>query len=216
MADKVFDIEQSSFKLLSGFITTNSNLTSVALVFMILLFLACILAFLYNKFEEEEGYRYLLGWVGNKLFPFLRYLIDANIVVGAIFMPKNPLVGILFIVAVALNITINFFCQNYSLRKDYLCCKSVEYLLLWKISIIIGFTINCASYYLVGNSQRNLLIVLIIQFIIFFSILILYFAFGYLIYRHSSSQLFIIFSLNTYCGITMGNMYDAIEVLISG
>lgn len=125
MADKVFDIEQSSFKLLSGFITASSNLTSVALVFMILLSLACILAFLYNKFEEEEGYKYLLGWAGNKLFPFLRYLIDANIVIGAIFMPKNPLVGIFFVVAVVLNITITFFCQNYSLRKDYLCCKSV-------------------------------------------------------------------------------------------
>lgn len=183
---------------------------------MILLSLICLLAFLCNKFEEEEGYKYLLGWLGNKFFPFLRYLIDANLVIGAIFMGKNPLVSIFYVPAVIMNITINLFCQNYSLRKDYLCCKSVEYLLLWKISVIIGFTMNCAGYYIIKNSQAYLIIFLVIQFLVFFSILILYFSFGFLIYRHSSSQIFLLFSLNLFCGITMGNLYDAVQVSING
>lgn len=182
----------------------------------VLLSMACLLSLFFNQSEEQEGYKYILVSIGSKLFPFLRYLIDANLSLAAIFLIRCPTVAVCFVLAAFLNILINFVCQNYNLRKDYLCCRSIEFLLLWKISLIVGFAINCAGYYLIGTSQTVLLAFLMIQFLIFSVLLALYFSFGYLIYRHTSSQTYLIIFLNLFCAITMGNAYDLIHTMISG
>jgi hypothetical protein len=85
---------------------------------------ASFLALVFNK-SEEEGYKYILGWNGSKIFPFLRYLIDINVAMAAIFLTKSSLVTFCFIITALTNLIINFFGQNYTLRKDYLCCKSM-------------------------------------------------------------------------------------------
>jgi hypothetical protein len=96
----------------------------IAFPLNICLVLLSFLALVFNK-SEEEGYKYILGWNGSKVFPFLRYLIDINVAMAAIFLIKTPLVIICFVLTALTNLIINYFGQNYTLRKDYLCCKSM-------------------------------------------------------------------------------------------
>lgn len=144
----------------------------------------------------------------------MRYIIDINLAVAAIFMIRIPTVSIFFLIAAIINIFINFFCQNYTLRKDYLCCKSMSYMLMWKISVILGYILNSVGYYLVKNTTA-LMVFLSIQFLIILPVLICYFLFGYLIYRHTSSQIFLLVILNLFCSIRVGNLYDAILTIIN-
>ncbi len=131
-------------------------------------------------------------------------------------MIRTILVSIFFVFAAFINLAISFLCQNYTLRKDYLCCKSMPYLMLWKVVIIVGYAINCSGYYLINNSQSGLLIYLTIQFLLSFTLILCYFLFGYLIYRHVSTQLALLFLLNTILSITAGNLYDAILTIYNG
>lgn len=145
--------------------------------------------------------------MGSKIFPFLRYIIDINVAIAAIFMVKAPLVPIFFTLAAVINILISFLCQNYTLRKDYLCCKSMQYMMLWRISIIVSYAINCAGYYFI-SSPTSFLIFLIFQFILNMCLYIFYFIFGYLMYRHSSSQIAYLFLLNLFCALSFAQLYD--------
>jgi len=122
MIKAVFANSQN-FTLISNFVT--ESLASVAFVLSISLSLTCLLSLFFSKNEEKEGYKYILGWIGNKLFPFLRYKIDVNLSISAIFLIRSPTVAVCFCLAAFLNILVTFFCQNYNLRKDYLCCKSI-------------------------------------------------------------------------------------------
>lgn len=57
----------------------------IAFILNILLSVFSVLSLIFNK-GEEEGYKYILGWIGSKLFPFLRYMIDINLAIAAIFL----------------------------------------------------------------------------------------------------------------------------------
>lgn len=153
--------------------------------------------------------------MGNKIFPFLRYIIDINVAIAAIFMAKAPLVAIVFTIAAIVNIMINFFCQNYTLRKDYLCCKSMQYMMLWRICVVLSYTINCTGYYLI-SSPASLLIFLISQALLNLGLFIFYFLFGYLMYRHPSSQIAYLCVLNAFCSITFAQLYDAFLTMTAG
>lgn len=142
------------------------------------------------------------------MFPVLRYMIDINLAIAAIFMIRTPMLAILFTIAGLINLIISFFCQNYSLRKDYLCCKSMQYMIMWKISVILSYAISCKCYYFI-ESEFSLMIFLAIQFIIMVTLFISYFLFGFLIYRHSSTQIIQLFVLSIFLAITTANLYDA-------
>jgi hypothetical protein len=51
-----------------------------------------------------------------------------------------------YILTALINLFITFFAQNYVLRKDYLCCKNVTFLIFYKSIIIIGYAVNCIGY----------------------------------------------------------------------
>lgn len=86
---------------------------------------------------------------------------------------------------------------------------------MWKVSVILGYSINCAGYYLIQD-KATLVIFLILQLILFATLLVCYFIFGYLIYRHTSSQILILFAINTFSALAMGNLYDTILTLVNG
>jgi hypothetical protein len=157
----------------------------------------------------------LLGWIGSKMFPVLRYIIDINLAIAAIFIIRTPTLASLFAIASLINIIISFFCQNYNLRKDYLCCKSMPYMMMWKLSVIITYALSCTCYYLV-DSTISLMILLILQFIIMSALFIAYFVFGFLIYRHSSTQIVMLIVLNCFCSVAAGNLYDAFVSITTG
>lgn len=88
--------------------------------------------------------------MGNKIYPVIRYLIEINLAIsGIIFYVDNVSAGF-FIVTAIINLFITFFAQNYILRKDYLCCKNVAFLLLHKITIILGYGVSCVGYRIIN------------------------------------------------------------------
>ena len=200
-------------KLISGFIS--ESIASIAFVLNILLSILSLLSLFFSR-NEEEGLKYILGWIGSKIFPALRYIIEANLAIAGWFMIRSLPISAFFILAAIINLFVNFFGQNYTLRKDYLCCKSMEFLMLFKSSIIVGYLINFLGYFLIGDSKSTLLVFLIVQFIIPLILLISFFLFGYLTYRHTATQLTLIVIINLYFSIALGNLYDCINSQVTG
>ena len=99
---------------------------------------------------EEEGLKYLIAWLGNKIYPVIRYLIELNLAIAAIIFFVDDAAGGFFVVTGVVNIFITFFAQNYVLRKDYLCCKNVAFLLIHKIAIFIGYGVSCIGYRIIN------------------------------------------------------------------
>ena len=201
-----------SFTIISGFIM--NGMESIAYVFCTILSLISFMTLLWNKCEEEEGYKYILGWLGTKIFPFLRYLIDINLAIAALFMMRTPIVAAFFFIAAIINLIISFFCQNYTLRKDYLCCKSMQYLMMWKIAVVLSYALTCLGFYLI-KASITLIIFTSLQLAIMIALFVFYFVFGYLMYRHPSSQFAYLLILNIFCSIAAGNMYDTLVTMIT-
>jgi cation transport ATPase len=80
--------------------------------------------------------------------------------------------------------------------------------MLWKLSLIVGYAVNCAGYYLIGSSQGILMVFLVIQAITFSALIVCFFLFGFKMYRHTSSQVILITTLNMLCAVTIGNLFD--------
>lgn len=152
--------------------------------------------------------------MGTKIFPFLRYLIDINLAIAALFMMRTPIVAAFFFIAAIINLIISFFCQNYTLRKDYLCCKSMQYLMMWKIAVVLSYALTCLGFYLIKTSV-TLIIFTSLQLAIMIALFVFYFIFGYLMYRHPSSQFAYLLILNIFCSIAAGNMYDTLVTMIT-
>ena len=60
------------------------------------------------------------------------------------------------------------------------------------------------------------MIFLTIQFIIMVNLFISYFLFGFLIYRHSSTQIIQLFVLSIFLAIAAANLYDAFLTITTG
>ena len=124
----------------SGLFTFTSmispSLVSLGYAIVILLNILCLISFFFNNLNEE-GLKYLVAWLGNKIYPVIRYLIELNLAVSAIIFFVDDASGGFFVVTAIVNLLITFFAQNYVLRKDYLCCKNVAFLLLHKVMLII-------------------------------------------------------------------------------
>lgn len=121
----------------------------------------------------------------------------------------------MFAIVAIVNVVIHFLCQNYNLRKDYLCCKSLSFMLFWKIAVILSYTINSVGYFIIKTSEAALIIFLVAQFVIFLVLYIFYFTFGFLIYRHTSSITLLSLLLSSLLSLSLGNLYDCLQTLIT-
>ena len=124
--------------------------------------------------------------------------------------------SIFLFISAFFNVAITFICQNYNLRKDYLCCKSVSYLLLFKISVIVAYSTNCIGYYIVNKNQFLLLGIICVHFLLSLILLIAYIGFGYYIYRHTVSQVLQAFLVCLYLSLSSGCLYDHILNIVEG
>ncbi len=66
--------------------------------------------------------------------------------ISAIIFFVDDIAGFFFILTAMINLFIMFFAQNYVLRKDYLCCKNVGFLMLHKTVLILGYGVSCVGY----------------------------------------------------------------------
>lgn len=186
----------------------SQSIAPVCYVLVVILTLLIILVVLYNE-DKFEGFRYILAWLGSRIFPVLRILIELNVIIPAYFMVVDPYSGILFGVAVLLNLFVTFFMQNYAVRKDYLCCRNVDYLMLYKSMIYLGFCINAISVNY--PSEVMFLCAMFAHFIISLSLLIMYFVKGATIYEHSISRLILIGTVVFYLSLSAGQICDELS-----
>ena len=139
-------------RIITQFIT--KDLIWISFVLNTLLTIFSFLSLFFSQ-PTGEGVQYVLGWIGNKLFPINRYMIELNVAVAALFIIKDPQAIIIFVLTVFTNIFITFIGQNYTQRKDYLCCKSLEFLMVFKSIIILGYSLNCIAYFTVKSPENQ-------------------------------------------------------------
>lgn len=146
----------------------------------------CLISFFYND-SEQEGILYLVAWLGNKIFPIVRYLIEINLALSAFIFAVDNVAAGFFFVTVLINIFITFFAQNYVLRKDYLCCKNMPFLIFYKVVVITVYAVDCVGQRTTVD-KKSFITVLIILFLISLVSFIYYFISGYNCYRYSTPR----------------------------
>jgi len=115
--------------------------------------------------------------------------------------------GGFFVVTAIINLFITFFAQNYILRKDYLCCKNVAFLLLHKIVLIIGYAVSCIGYRMI-RTPSQFLVFLGIHFCLALLTILCYFIFGFNIYRHTTPRVLLIGAICGYFSMSLAILYD--------
>jgi hypothetical protein len=58
------------------------------------------------------------------------------------------------------------------------------------------------------------MVFLVVQFTTFAILYVCFFLFGFKIYRHTSTQVILISTLNIYCSITLGNLFDTFMAIL--
>lgn len=140
-------------------------------------------------------------------------MVELNLIVSAFFFINDTYSAIFFVISTLLNLVVNFFCQNYSLRKDYLCCKSVEFLMIFKIAYILFYVINCLGHRFIkeGSAKTIFLIFLCFHLLISAILVISYFSFGYNIYRHTTPRYLLVALITAKLSLSMSFVYDEIN-----
>ena len=166
----------------------------------------------YNE-DSYEGIRYLLGWVGKRIFPILRILMELNTVIASLFMLIDPYSLILFVISFLVNLALTFLLQNYYIHKDYLCCFSVEYSLWLRLILFTNCILNSIGIWYQSEPFFNAL--LIIRAILASLLWILYFCRGVTIYRHPLTKGMLMGLILLYVSITLGQFLDQMLYLLN-
>ena len=204
-----FTVYEKVYKTSALFTVTamiSPSIVSLGYAINILLNILCLISFFYNDLNEE-GLKYLIAWLGNKIYPVIRYLVELNLAVAAIIFFVDDVAGGFFIVTALINLFITFFAQNYILRKDYLCCKNVAFFILHKMVIILGYGFNCIGHRMISDSNRFLIFLGIHVFLASVTMLC-YFIFGFYMYRHTTPRVLLIGSIAAYMSLSVSTFYD--------
>ena len=100
-----------------------------------------IVSALYNE-DKYSGIRFLLAWVGIRVFPALRIILEFNTCIAAYFMIIDNYSIVLFVCAAAVNLVGTFFLQNYHISKDYMKCGSMEFSLTLRLLLYCNLILN--------------------------------------------------------------------------
>ncbi len=71
--------------------------------------------------REGSGVIYILWYIGNKVFPYTRYLIEGQLLLSSYFvyvLQTDTISILLFVLAILLSLYYTIFLQNITLRKD--------------------------------------------------------------------------------------------------
>lgn len=184
----------------------SSSIVSIGYFINILLNVLCLISFFFNDLDQE-GLMYLIAWLGNKIYPIIRYLIEINLAVAGLIFFADDISAAFFVVTSIVNIFITFFAQNYVLRKDYLCCKNVTFLLLYKAVVIVSYAVNCIGFRMIIGTS-SFLVFLGIHLFAASSIMLCYFLFGFYTYRHTTPRVLLLGSIAAYLSLSMAIFFD--------
>lgn len=123
-------------------------------------------------------------------------------------MTVDKICGGLFAITCLLNLFVNFFQQNYAIRKDYLCCRNVDYLILLKTTIFIGYANNVIG--VLYCSEILFMVTLFIHLILSTTLFFVYFFRGITIYEHNITRNLVMFLLILYISMVFSQVCDQI------
>lgn len=173
--------------------------------------------------EWPGGIQVHLGLAGQSNVPcsevqvcWCRYMLEINLAVAGFFLTKNIYSSAFFFLAAIIYIFVTFISHNYTLRKDYLCCKSMEFLILFKIIIVLVYTIDCVGYYVVEDSTVIFLCLVAVHFLFSVVLVIAYLAFGYYMYRHTVPMVLQVTIVCLYTSLSGGCLYDEVLNVVEG
>lgn len=173
--------------------------------------LLSLISMFFNSLDST-GFMYILAWIGNKLFPYLRFLIEINTVLAAFFMLLDDYLFIFFGLTTVINLFAALFLENFLLEKDYLKCGNRTFNLVWKIILFINLSINKAGMMFQSESLYNTLISL--RFIASWILWILYLKTGFDIYQHQNVKYFFMVIVTLFSTLSTGQFLDQILYLL--
>lgn len=106
-----------------------------------IIILLCINTAIYNQ-NKYSGIRYLLAWIGTKLSPVLRLLLEFNVAMCAFFVMLDTYCLVFYSFAAVISLMGTYFLQNYSISQDYLMCGNVTFSLAHRIVLYINIILN--------------------------------------------------------------------------
>lgn len=177
----------------------------MAYVAVPLVIVISIISALYNE-DKYYGIRFLFGWVGIRVFPILRILLEANTALAAYFMIIDNYSIVLFILAAIVNLLGTFFLQNYIISKDNLKCGNVQFSLVLRIIMYFNIILNqCGIWYQSEAFYNALLSVRLLCSIILW---VAYITKGITIYRHPIPKYLMMLLIIAYLCLTFGQFID--------
>jgi hypothetical protein len=152
--------------------------------------LIIIVGIIFRKNVEYDGLKYILKWISLKIDAYLRTLIELDLILSVVIVfLSNSNIALAFIsFSIVINLFSTFFLQDYTIRKDFLCCKSLSYLMIFKISLVIGYVVNTLSCFY-SNNQQTYMAVILINLVLSSGLFFFYLKSGFMIYRNNIAKI---------------------------
>jgi hypothetical protein len=164
----------------------------------------------FHEESEGSGVIYFLWYMGSRVFPYTRYLMEGVLLLTSYFayvLQTDPLSILLFLLAILLSLYYTVFLQNITLRKDEFCCKSLEYSLLFRLCLVSSLAVCIIT----GGqaSSGGQLAGCVVGHLLLSALLVgCYFSFGLTIYRHSVARLSLFGMVSLYFCLSVAFLFD--------
>ncbi len=117
--------------------------SSVGLAINSIMVAVIFFSIMFPKMEKEAGVLFLFEYLGSQAYPYLRYLIELALYSTSFFLFKVDVMNwVLFVLAATAATISTTLLQNFTLRKDEFCCKSVNYSLIWRAVLITSLVVG--------------------------------------------------------------------------
>lgn len=164
----------------------------------------------FHEQTEGSGVIYILWYVGSRVFPYTRYLVEGLLFLTSYFaymLQGDPLSIVFFLLAILLSLYYTIFLQNITLRKDEFCCKSLEYSLLFRLCLVSSLAICIITGGQVSSSGQ--LVGCVVGHLFLSALLVgCYFSFGLTIYRHRVARMSLFAIVTLYLCLSVSFLID--------
>jgi hypothetical protein len=140
----------------------------------------------------------------------MRIIIEVTMLITSLFALKSTNLGLVIYIGYSLiSIFSSLFQQNTILRKDYFCCKSLTFFIIFKSILFLSGLINIL---MISFHFKNQMI-LFVSFHFFCATIlyISYYKFGLKIYRYKLPRSFIMIFVSFYMAFSISMVGDEIE-----
>ena len=163
-----------------------------------------------HHLKAKDGCLYIFSQTANRLYPYLRFIIKALFFSSCFFIKSSEGTSTaIFVCASIISIFSTIFLQNITLRKDQFCCKSLQFSIIFRITIVISLSIDLIGVNNV-STWNSFLFLSASQLVLSINLLVCYFKIGLTIYRHICARMSILIFIITYHSLSLAFCVDII------